>query len=289
MQKNNFDDVLELLEGKDVIVIGCSPVVNDIFFDGEYDEPVSKTALKMNPERNKILDHSITISEEDHIRYEQMYRDYGFKNDNIVTIGLNLFPCFFPSDIALWGDQGADVCVPLVSKSKYIMTINKTIARLEQDSQNSWLLDKITHVFRWEGEKVDPNTNFADYKKGHFDTEFNGYLYYWRTIAIAAIHLACMAKAKSINTLAIDLDPMIANHFYETVLCTTTKNWVNAEIVTGRNKFSGQKISDESILDKFQKQFQGTKFYKTNTGSYLPFKYRPLKELLANDNIPADL
>ena len=242
-------EILNALKGKDIYLFGTSPQINKLI---EPLEVISNTYIKQSQDKScEFSDLQIKI---DDYKLGRLHNKFKDKFGNKVTIGLNLFSSFFPVDIALWIDSTPWLTREILNNSQA-----KAFCTTPEIRDLSYRLNtkrKVTKIYDWAGKKKDhSNVN-------EVDETYSGALWCWRSVITTAIHLCALAKAKNVYIVGVDLNPLIPDHFYETVNIGKSYGFVNESVII--------------MLDQFQKKFPDTKFWKTSANSFLPFEFKDI-------------
>lgn len=247
-----MNQLLKQIKGKDVIIFGTSPHINDILLTPNGIN-IKQNTKYTKSEGLRFNNISVELSEE---KKQELNNVYCKSNlDKFFTIGLNLFSCYFPTDVAFWVDPTVWLSNEIVNKSlaKTLMTTNEIFNRNNQDK-------RINKVFKLAIERESAHL-------GIIDKEYKGYIWQYKTVAFGAIHLAAMAGAKRIYLAGVEVDPLVSNHFYEDENVKLYVPWVPPVAL--------------DIVSKFPEIFPDIEFYNTNKMSYVPFdRYKPFNEVI---------
>lgn len=305
MPTKDLTQIFDLIKGQDVFVFGCDKQISELFLDpyeihtcNTCNTPIYKPPIKRQMDIDNYQtglcsscgyattfnSRVLNVIEDTYIREKTppswyfddlrinlgtlkrkwindiFLKEFGFKDK--VTIGVNLFSAFYKTNIALWADKTEYYTreILLHSEADIKLTIKERIDCVPNITDE--MRAKITHCFNWQGERD------KDFKAGNFDLEYNGYLWWSRTITEGAIHLCALAGAKSCVVSGAAWNPITAGYFYENINNQQKKHhrWVDPESIP--------------ICKTFIAKFPNTKFYKTNPNSFIPFEYKDLKEFL---------
>ena len=258
----DIGEILGIMQDKKVFIFGTSPQISDLFLTPYGLEIISDTSVKHKNRKGSCVLENVVINLPEDKR--QKLRDIfngKFNSNDIITMGVNYFSCYFPVDIAFWGD--------IASKAMTREILNKSEAWFKCSLDNVTNIykeeinyDALTHTFKWLGSHSDK----IDFRTCDLPTEYSGYLWWWRTGVLGAIHMAAMAGASHIIVSGVEWNPCSADHFYEDSNKDNVFGWVDAETITQ--------------TEKFLTTFPDIKFIKTSETSYLPFEFMELDDCL---------
>lgn len=258
---NNMSKVFDLMKDKKVFIFGTSPHINDILLDATKTEVISDTYIKNKSERFAgFSDLIVNLPNEKSKKLDEIFNSSGVEEH--VSIGINLFSCYFPCNIAWWADKCTWLAREIICKGK--ANCYTTLKSTEKENKNYIDQYKKNIIsFEWHGGQ-------KGFVKNDIPLNYNGRIWWWRTGAFGALHTAALAKPRAIYISGVDLDPLVAHHFYETADIEKTLNWVNHDVI--------------ETVSRFPDKFPETKFYKTNPKSYLPFDYISFQDAINDKN-----